>query len=46
MVQQFPGNPQSIKRILLLSDGRDSSAQSILPELADLNIIIDTILYG
>jgi len=46
MVQLYSGSSISKKRILLLSDGQDSSAKNILPELPNLNITIDTIIYG
>jgi len=46
MVQLYSGSSISKKRILLLSDGQDRSAEDILPELPNLNITIDTIIYG
>jgi len=46
MVRLYSGNSISKKRILLLSDGEDPTVEDILPELPNLNITIDTIIYG
>ncbi|KAF6027601.1 CLCA4 [Bugula neritina] len=46
MVQLYSGSSISKRRILLLSDGKDLTAKDILPDLPNLNITIDTIIYG
>jgi len=46
MIQLYRGSSISKRSILLLSDGYDSSVKDLLPELPNLNITINTIIYG